>query len=137
MSEFPKQSPGRQSVLVRAVNAMVRALGGGWVKLRVPSAAVAGLERELGITPPALDEIEIGPVVVRQLDSREGRAQVQVIVAASSLEGVLAARGEVSAYSLLKVAESLIYQERVFRVTEVSAESFGGMEYMYRLTAAE
>ena len=136
MSEFPK-SQVRQTVLVRAMNTMVRALGGGPVTLRVPSGAVAGLERELGITAPALEDLEVGPVVVRKLVEKAGRARVEVIVSTSSLAPLLAARGEDSAYLLLKSAESLMYEGRVFRVTEVGAESFGGVEYMYRMTAVE
>jgi hypothetical protein len=136
MSDFPK-SQVRQTVLVRAMNTMVRALGGGPVRLRVPSAAAAGLERELGITAPALEELEIGPVVVRKLAEKAGRARVEVIVSASSLAPLLSGRGDASAYLLLKSAESLMYDERVFRVTAVSAESFGGVEYMYRVTAVE
>lgn len=136
MSGFPK-SQMRQTVLVRAMNTMVRALGGGPMTLRVPSAAVVGLERELGMTSPALEELEVGPVVVRKLADKAGRSRVEVIVSASSLAPLLAARGEDSAYLLLKSAESLMYEQRVFRVTEVSAESFGGLEYMYRVTGVE
>ena len=136
MSGFPK-SQMRQTVLVRAMNTMVRALGGGPMTLRVPSAAVVGLERELGMTAPALEELEVGPVVVRKLADKAGRSRVEVIVSASSLAPLLAARGEDSAYLLLKSAESLMYEQRVFRVTEVSAESFGGLEYMYRVTGVE
>lgn len=136
MSGFPK-SQMRQTVLVRAMNTMVRALGGGPMTLRVPSAAVVGLERELGMTAPALEELEVGPVVVRKLADKAGRSRVEVIVSASSLAPLLAARGEDSAYLLLKSAESLMYEQHVFRVTEVSAESFGGVEYMYRVTGVE
>jgi len=136
MSGFPK-SQMRQTVLVRAMNTMVRALGGGPMTLRVPSAAVVGLVRELGMTAPALEELEVGPVVVRKLADKAGRSRVEVIVSASSLAPLLAARGEDSAYLLLKSAESLMYEQRVFRVTEVSAESFGGLEYMYRVTGVE
>lgn len=137
MDGFPKQSPERQTVLVRAVNAMVRAMGGGSVRLRLPSSAPLGLERELGIAPSLEEEIEIGPVVVRTLEAKEGRARVQLVIAASSLDPVMVARGESNGYALLKNAVSMMYGDCVFRVTEVSTEEFGGLEYMWRVTGVE
>ena len=136
MDEFPKRLAGKQTVLARAVNAMVRAMGGGSVKFRLPTATT-GIERELGLSAPLAEEIEVGPVVVREIGLKDGRAQIQVLVSANSLQSVMDARGEVSGLGMLKCAESVSYGERVFRVTSVSAETFGGMEYMWRVAATE
>lgn len=136
MNDFPKRMPGRQTVLARAVNAMVRAMGGGHVKLQLP-AATPGLERELGITAQLSEEVEVGPVVVRELGLKDGRAQVQVLISASSIQPLMEARGEVSGLAMLKSADSLTYGDREFQVIEVSAETFGSMEYMWRMTAIE
>jgi hypothetical protein len=136
MNGFPGKTPGRQTVLARAVNAMVRAMGGGSVQLRIP-AAVPGVERELGITAQLSEEVEVGPVVIRELGPKEGRAQLQVLISTGVLQPLLEARGGVSGLALLKLVNSLVYGGRVFVVTEVSAETFGGLEYMWRMTALE
>ncbi len=136
MSDFPKRTPGRQTMLARAVNAMVRAMGGGSVKLRIPTAT-GGLERELGMTAQLAEEIAVGPVVVREFSLKDGRAQVQLLISASSMQAVMDARGEVSGLAMLKSVESLVYCEREFRVTGVTAETFVGMEYLWRIEAVE
>jgi hypothetical protein len=136
MSDFPKRAPGRQTMLARAVNAMVRAMGGDSVKLRMP-VATTGLERELGMTAQLAEEIEVGPAVIRELGLKDGRAQVQVLISANSMQPLMDARGEVSGLAMLKRVESLLYGDRVFRVTGVSAETFAGMEYLWRLEGVE
>lgn len=136
MSDFPNRAPARQSMLARAVNAMVRAMGGGAVKLRMPTSA-AGLERELGIAAPTTEEVEVSPVVVRELGLKDGRVQVQVLISANSMQPVMDARGTVNGLALLRSVESMAYGERVFRVMAVSAETFAGMEYLWRMTGVE
>lgn len=136
MDGFPKGAAGRQTVLARAVNAMVRAMGGGSVKFRLP-ITTSGIERELGLSAQLAEEVEIGPVVVREIGLKDGRAQVQMLISANSLQPVMDARGEVSGLRMLRSADSVTYGERVFRVTDVNAESFGGMEYMWRITGIE
>jgi hypothetical protein len=136
MEGFPGKGQGRQSVLARAVNAMVRAMGGGSVQLRIPTA-VPGLQRELGMAAQLSEEMEVGPVVVRELERKNGRAGVQVLISSGVLQPHLDARGETSGLALLKQVESIAYGERVFSVTDVNAETFGGLEYMWRLSGME
>lgn len=124
-------------MLVRAVNAMMRALGGATVQLRVPTNATSGIDRELGLSPALLDEIELAPVVVRNLATKDGRAQIEVLMSANGLDAVLAARGGGCARNLLKTVESVRHHGRLFQVTELSADSFAGLEYMFRIKASE
>jgi len=125
----------RQSALVRAVNGMMRALGGTTVKLRFPNGGAAGTERELGIAAAVCQEVELGPVVLRNVASKDGREVVQMLVSASALDLLIPAMGATSGRDFLKQVQSIVYAERVFVVTEVSAESFGGLEYMFRVSA--
>ena len=121
---------GRQPVLVRAVNALMRAVGGAEVTLRVAASAPSGLERELGISAATPEEVTLAPVVVRSLAVKDGRESVEVLVSRSALERNGRDPGEV-----VKAATEVVHRGKVFYVTSVTAERFAGIEYMYRLTA--
>ena len=127
----------RQPAMVRAVNAMTRALGGATGKLRIASTAVTGLERELGITATAYEEVELSPVVLRNLQAKEGRQQVEMLVSSSSVDALMPACGVADGLEFLKRVQSLVCEERVYVVIEVTAERFAGVEYLYRVKATE
>lgn len=125
----------RQTALVRAVNGMMRALGGTWVKLRLPGGGAPGEERELGMTPAVYQEVELGPVVVRAVPSRDGRERVQALISANALDLLMPAFGETKGRKFLEQVSAIVYGNGVFQVTAVSAEKFGGLEYLYRVDA--
>jgi hypothetical protein len=125
----------QQSAIVRATNALVRGLGGTSVSLRVPGDGAAGSERELGLAPGAYQEIELSPVVVRSLETKDGRERIQVLVPMAALEKVISGFGANTPREFLHTALAVVWGERVFQITETSTESFGGLQYMWRITA--
>ena len=131
---------GRESVLVRAVDSMLRALGGTEVTLRFPQPA-AGDERqaELGLVAHGSQEARIAPVVVnRKLPERGSmKRQVEVLISSSTMAQLVQQRGEQDARAALKSAISVDYAGTTWSVAEVDAETFAGIEYLYRVTAVE
>ena len=127
----------RQPALARAADAMVRALGGAAVSLRFASGAPQGLERELGLTATTYQELELAPVVLRSMRRKEAREGVELLVSSHALDTLMPACGVANGMELLKRVQAIVSNGRVFVVTGVSAESFAGLEYMYRLTAVE
>ena len=125
----------RQPALVRAVNAMMRALGGASVKLRTPVASASGIERELGIDPSAYQEAQLAPVIVRNLNEKDGRQQIEVLISSSALDTLMPAVGTNDGWGLLRQVEQIVYADLVFAVTDVSADRFAGVAYMYHVTA--
>ncbi len=132
----------RQPALVRAVNSMMRALGGATISLRFPAASDGGTQRELGITAATLQEAELGPVVVREsAESADKRVrgtqprQIEALISSSTLDARLPAFGMNDGLSFLRHAQQLVYGGLVFTVTSVSAERFAGVTYMYRVAA--
>src|SRR3954447_10234884 len=85
----------RQPAIVRATNALIRALGGTNVRLRVSGATSAGTERELGITSAAYEELEVCPVVFRRIESEDTRERVEVVISAGTLERLTNGSGAV------------------------------------------
>ena len=130
----------RQPALVRAVNAMMRALGGAPVKLRIAAASDAGTQRELGIAAAAYEETELAPVLVRTVTADKNvrptaTTQIEVLVASSAVEALIPAFGATDGESFLEMVRQIVYGDLVFAVTQVSAERFAGVAYMYRVTA--
>jgi hypothetical protein len=126
---------GRQSALVRAVNAMIRAMGGASMKLRI-AAASTGSGRELGVEAPLVQELQISPVIVRSLSRSGNERTVEVVISSSVLEGILLAYGSTDGAAFLRSAEQVLYGEDVFAITDVKVERFAGVEYLYRIRAA-
>jgi len=127
----------RQPALARAANAMMRALGGASVKLRIPVASTAGTQRELGIAASVYQEVQLGPVIVRETaaDKTVHSSQIEVLISSSTLDSVMPAFGETDARTFLQQVEQVVYAGRVFRVTDLSEDRFAGVAYLYHLTA--
>ena len=135
----------RQPALARAVNAMMRAMGGASVKLRIPASADGGTPRELGIAAATYQEAELAPVIVRETQKpkskaadrsvRATQAEIEVLISSSGLDSLMPAFGASDATIFLQMAKQIVYGDLVFAVTSVSAERFAGVAYMYRVTA--
>jgi hypothetical protein len=125
---------GRQAVLVRAVNAMVRAMGGAAITLRIPMAS-PGTSRELGLETALVQEVELSPVVVRHRKQTGKSQDVEAVISSSVVESALATYGQTDATAFLRSAEQMTFAGEVFVVTGVKAERFAGVEYLYRLSA--
>ena len=125
----------RQPALARAADAMARALGGSTVTLRIPVATTGGTLRELGVAPSAFQEVEVGPVVVRALSDAESKHRVELLIAASTLDGVMPGFGATDGRAFLEGVQQVVYANQVFAVTEVSEDRFAGVAYMYHVTA--
>lgn len=121
--------------MTRVVNAMMRALGGASVKLRTPVASTSGVQRELGIAASAYQEAQLAPVVVRDLKEVNGREQIEVLISPSALDATMPAVGVSDGWTFLQQVEQIVYAERVFAVTDLSADRFAGVAYMYHVTA--
>jgi len=132
----------RSPALVRAVNALMRSLGGASVKLRVPVATADGLQRELGVAASAYAEVQVAPVMVRHFQSLEsaakevdGREEIEIQISPSALDAVTPSVGIADGWTFLRTVQQVVYAERVYAVTDVSADRFAGVAYMYHMTA--
>ena len=126
----------RQPALARAANAMMRALGGASVKLRLPVACSGGIQRELGIARSVLQEAEVAPVIVRAVGNKDIRpTQIEVLISSTVLDGVLPGFGATEGRAFLNGVQQVVYAGQVFAVTEMSEDRFAGVAYMYHVMA--
>ena len=128
----------RAHAVARAAEAMLRALGGGPVTLRVPAMLDVG-DTGLGLAVPVLEDVELTPAVVRTLaaDAQTGRGRHEITFSAKSVLEQADLRAAESAEALFDAALGVVLRDRLMRIERVEAESLGDVEYLYRVIVAE
>jgi len=128
------------SALVRAADALLRALGGDTVSLLLPGTATAsdaaGL---LGLVDPGVQEVLISPAVTRALVTGNlgPRRRIEFTLSASVIAAQLPALGLGTAEELFNSVLALSYGGDLFHIETVVPENFAGTAYFYVVTAVE
>ncbi|HXZ78500.1 MAG TPA: hypothetical protein VEG30_01125 [Terriglobales bacterium] len=129
---------GRENAAMRATEAMLRALGGASIILRLPApASAASIPQELGIDPPATDDVELFPVIVRDLGKHAGRHRFELLIAAKTLQALVESRGESFCTSLLNAAAGFVREGKLLILADVRAVWFAGAECLLRVIVLE
>lgn len=145
------------TIATRAAEAMLRALGGTTIVLRVPAgAATAPANPGLGLNPPVTDDITIAPAILRGVArvSDPGHttspSALEAVFAASALAPHLERSGQ-SAEDFLASAYGVVQPRagahleggaqqpdaRLLRITGMTIERFAGQEYLVTLALTE
>ena len=127
------------TALVRAAEAMLRALGGAEVTFLFPLLQLEDSSAELGMVDPGVDEVRFSPVVVRNLVAEAGgpRRRLEFLVPAAAVTAELSSRNVASAGALFDSALGVMYDGDLFHIEGLTTEYFGGMAYLYRVAAVE
>lgn len=122
--------------MARMAESMLRALGGGEVKLLLPiSEAADSASQRLGLAPESLEPVPCAPVVARSLSrQREQAPGYELIFPASVVLPLAQAHGASAAESLFAAARGVLCGNTRLRVQSVAAEYFAGEAYLYRVT---
>ena len=126
--------------MVRAADALLRALGGDTVSLLLPATATAGdAAGQLGLVDPGVEEVLLSPVVTRALVTGNigPRRRIEFTLPASVIADQLPALGMGTAEDLFNAVLGLSYGGDVFHIEKVVPESFSGTAYFYMVTAVE
>jgi len=126
--------------LLRAADAMLKALGGEAVSLLLPATALAGdAGGQLGLVDPGVQEIVISPVVLREMTtgSLGPRRRIEFTLPASAIVNQLPELGMATGDDLFKAVLGLTYGNDLFHVESVVPESYGGTVCFYVVTAVE
>ena len=118
---------------------MLRALGGDEVVIRCPVAPAGDdAHAELGIEGPVTEDVTVSPVVAGPSAARtsDPRLRLEFLFAAAMLAPYLADRGE-SAEDFFTGALGIVHGQKLLHIETISAESFAGTPYLYRVIAAE
>ena len=126
--------------MVRAADAMLRALGGveAWLVLplmKMPDDASA----QLGMVDPGVKNVPLTPVVVRNLQTENAgpRRRLEFLISASVMESELSAQAANSAQELFDAALGIMYGAELFRIEGMVTDEFAGTAYLYRVVGVE
>ena len=131
---------GIGSGLVRAADALLRALGGASVSLLLPATATASdAAGQLGLVDPGVQEVVIYPVVTRALVTGNlgPRRRIEFTLPASAVAAQLPALGMGTAEDLFNAVLGLNYGGDLFHIEKVVPENFAGTDCFYVVTAVE
>jgi len=127
----------RTGAPARAADALLRALGGNVVMLRVPGNAMAALDAEqLGLSEPQLEEIAIGPAVYRRVMSTkaDGKGErAELLVSATTILKIVGSLGFSSASVLFAQAAGVVVDGTLLQIVGASSSEIFGQPYLYRL----
>jgi hypothetical protein len=128
------------AAVVRATDAMLRALGGTDASLVLPLLTMPDdPSAQLGLVDPGIQNVSLSPVVVRRLqtESTGPRRRLEFLISASVMECQLSAQGAATAQQLLDGALGILYGGEIFHIEGMATDEFGGTPYLYRVVAVE
>ncbi|HEY4053290.1 MAG TPA: hypothetical protein VGL74_06085 [Terriglobales bacterium] len=128
------------TAVLRAADALLRALGGDQIGLVLPLPTETGSDStQLGLTDPGVQQLTISPVVVRTLPapSTGPRVRMEFLISASAVASAVDAEGAASGETLFDLALGIQFQTDFFHIESVSTEYFAGTAYLYRVVAVE
>jgi hypothetical protein len=128
------------TAVMRAADALLRALGGDQIVLILPVPEQTGSDGlQLGLTDPGVQQVVVAPVAVRTLAAPKTgpRIRMEFLISGSAVASVVDAEGAGSAQGLFDLALGLQYQADLFHIESVSTEYFAGSAYLYRVIGVE
>ncbi len=126
--------------LVRAADAMLRALGGSEVTVLFPLQVLPeDTSTELGLVDPGVEQVRFSPVIARNLPTgSEGpRRKLEFLLPASVVASESVDRNAASGTELLHGALGIIYEGETFHIASITTECFAGTAYLYRVIGVE
>ena len=128
------------TAVLRAADALLRALGGDQIGLVLPLPTETGSDStQLGLTDPGVQQLTIFPVGARTLPapSTGPRLRMEFLISASAVASAVDAEGAASGEALFDLALGIQFQTDFFHIESVSTEYFAGTAYLYRVVAVE
>jgi hypothetical protein len=128
------------NAVLRAADAMLRALGGAEISVMLPAVNLADdTSAQLGMADPGVEQVPLSPVVARSLPTENNgpRRRLEFLVPASAAADAATARNMASGQALFDGCLGVLYQGELFHVEGVTTEYFAGTAYLYRVAAVE
>ncbi len=128
------------TAVLRAAEAMLRALGGDEVSLVLPLVAMPNdPSAQLGLVDPGVQEVKFCPVVARNLPTSNSgpRRRMEFLLSGSAVSAAVVAQNAASAQALFDSALGLSHCGNLFHIEGITTEYFAGMAYLYRLVGVE
>jgi hypothetical protein len=122
----------------RAADAMVRALGGAQITLRIADASAGDTNSQLGLTPPTSEDLQISPALVRTIaPAANGSRRIEVTLSAKAVKPFADQYGVDDVPTWLLTAEGVLFRGQLMHIDTVISDHLGGMDYLYHIVATE
>ncbi len=137
------------TAVMRAADAMLRALGGDQIGLVLPlPTETSAASFQLGLSDPGAQQVTLSPVVVRSHPAPifnrspasanlNPRVRLEFLLSAAAVANAVEAQGAASAEALFDAALGIQYQADLFHIESVSTDYFAGVAYLYHVVAVE
>ena len=130
--------PGRHCAARRLANALLQALGGQQVTIRVTDASTGDTGSQLGLEPPPAEDLQISPAVVSALPpAADGGKRVEVMLSATAIAPIAKAHQVEDIATWLLTAQGVVQHGQLMRIDTVIVDRFFGSDCFYRITASE
>lgn len=122
--------------LARSAEAMLRTAGATTVHF-VRVAQITGTleQRQLGQAQPQYDDVAIGPAAISAENIPPAAMKIEVLLPARVVARHAEQEGAESGTGWLLSARGILYQGTLLRISDVKADVFAGVEYLYHVTA--
>jgi hypothetical protein len=122
----------------RAADAMVRALGGTQITLRIADASAGDTNSQIGLTPPVSEDLQIYPALVRTIaPAANGSKRIEVTLSAKAVKPLADQYGVDDIPTWLLTAEGILFRDKLMHIDTVIGDHLGGMDYLYHIMATE
>ena len=122
----------------RAADAMVRALGGTQITLRIADASAGDTNSQIGLTPPMSEDLQISPALVRTIaPAANGSKRIEVTLSAKAVKPLADQYGVDDIPTWLLTAEGILFRDKLMHIDTVIGDHLGGMDYLYHIMATE
>ena len=128
------------TAMLRAADAMLKALGGDTVSLVFPLVAMPDdASAQLGLVDPGTEEVEFSPVVVRNLPTSNAgpRRRLEILLSGRSVAEQVVARNVASAEALFDGALGVVHGGDLLRIEGMTIEYFSGTAFLYKVVAVD
>jgi hypothetical protein len=128
------------SAVLRAADALLRALGKDSVSLLLPATAMASdAAGQLGLVDPGVQEVMISPVMAREVRTGNPgpRRRIEFTLPASAIAAQLPSLGMGSAENLFSAVLGANHKGNLFHVESVVPESYSGTVCFYVVSCVE
>jgi len=127
----------RAEAFLRAADALLRALGPSEVILVLP-VLIEQNNADLGLASPVVEQVSLAPAVVRDLgSSTAARTQLEVLLAASTVNAYAESRNFDPPDAIFDAALGILHGGKLFRIERVAWDSFADTPYLYRVALTD
>ena len=126
--------------MLRAADAMLRALGGDEVSLLFAAVDMPDdPSAQLGMMDPGVVEVTFSPVVARNLPTGNSgpRRRMEFLLPGAAVAAEAVERNAASPQAMFDSAMGVMHDGGVLHIVGVTTEYFAGTAYLFRIVAVE